>query len=268
MPPEQEEQWQQAVMLAYPAPVPGGQECTLEQWQSHRNAEAAMAALLPEAERKVLQEFRVEYSVEHLAGWQLPDWTIKTRDFCIRRYYSSWKEDFSAPVPELAFRSDVALIGIQLRYPTPEARGEPYQRLLIGFLKGALRPLVEYAEASDDTDLRHDLEGFAQICRLCESDSLYRDPQRWLDIRNDCCISRTRMSSRSRAYILASNYIRAVRYILFQIDDPDPFGSKSISLFSLYVDYEEFNISTHPIAEAFLEALEAECPPPDWLPKA
>ncbi len=268
MTPEQNEAWQRAVMRAYPAPTPDGQECTLEQWQEHRRAESAVLPLLPWPESIRFLESRVKTSAEHLRDWQLPDWVLDIRD--------RWAfESISHQGATFTLRCDTALIGMQLRYPTRDAKADAYQRLLIGYLSRALRPLIEQTEASNDTELRHDFEGYHQICLLCESDGLYWDQERWLEIRTNFASgsSRRHLTNKSRAKRLVEAFVILAQRVLFQIEEPvdedGPRNPMSTSTLMFYLPWEYLmaELYRHFMGQAFLTALESECPPPDWLPR-
>ncbi len=260
MTPEQHEQWQEAIMQAYPAPTPDGHEGTFEQWKNHRIAEAALLSLMPEAEQVTFLKKRVESSVEHLAGWNLPDWTLETRDYCASEFYKPWMPDF-------LFRANAILIGMNVRYGAPEEQGKPYLRLLTGFFRRLLRPLVEYAETVDNASLRYEYEGYYQICCLCESDDHYLDSQRWLDIQNHFGPSGPGASSRIRAPFLVDALVKRVRRTCFQVDEPGALRSMESLLSYLGAEYKECSLLENRMAQAFLDALEAECPYPDWLPR-
>lgn len=259
MTPEQNVLWQQAIMQAYPAPTPDGEICTFEQWKNHRRAEAALLSLMPEVERITFLRSRVKDSAERLADWHLPEWALEIRDFCARWYY-----DDSVPTPDFAFRTDVGLLGLQLRYSMPEERAESYNRLLLGFLSRSLRLLVDSEEVSKNAELQHDFEGFRQICCLCESESHYLDPQNWLDIKNTFGKGRRSITNRTRAPILVDAFTRVTRRALFQIDEPGPLGRR-LPMFWFYAEYREFHLPENRIAQAFLNALETQCPTPDWI---
>lgn len=258
---EQREQWQKAVMRAYPVPTADGQECTLEQWQEHRRAESAMLTLLPKNERFEFVKSSVKIEAEHLADANLPDWVLTIRNACALA-------SISFRDAETAFLSDVALIGMQLRYPTLEARTEAYKRLLVSFLPRVLRPLVEHTEANQDTDLRHDLEGYFQICQLCESDGLYNSPQCWLDIQNNFGPGMRRRSSNTRAPRLVVGFVRLARQVLFQIEESTSerwLMTADTLMFYFTEEHYSAGLKGYFIGRDFLDALEAECPLPDWL---
>lgn len=259
MTPEQNEQWKAAVMQAYPAPASEGQEGSFEQWRNHRIAEASLLALMPEARRRGFLRGKVTGSSEHLVSCQFPPWVLEIRDACVFQIRGSWKADF-------VFRADVALLGMQWRYPTPEARAESCERLLLGFLPEALRPLLKHAETYK---LRRGFDGVHQICQLCESDGLYRDPQRWLDIQKKATRGSMRPEPENWPYTVVEIVALIAHHILCQ---PDVLEHSWIlsEMMQLNLKYGPGRVSIpeNGIAQAFLTALEAECPPPDWLPGA
>ncbi|MGC4043278.1 MAG: hypothetical protein QM758_05700 [Armatimonas sp.] len=259
MTPEQNAQWQEAVMQAYPAPISDGQERTLEQWRNHRIAEAAVVSLLPEDERTAFLKGRLKDSRKRLTDWNLPEWTLEMRDY--------WVPGYTEPSPDFTFRCNVGLIGLQVRHSLPEEQAETHLRLLCGFLSRALRPLIEYAETNKYTELRQDLEGYYQICQLCESEGHYQESQRWLEIQNNFRPGWPPTSMRTRAPLLVYAFAKFVRRNFFQVKESGTLQSMNSQLLYLSEEYEGCSLPDNRIAQAFLEALEAECPPPEWLPQ-
>lgn len=253
---EQHAQWQRAIREAYPGPA--GMECTLEQWRNYRTADAALLALTPESGRFNFMSDRFHSSPEYLTDRSLPNWILSFRERCVRiaREYSK---------AALAFRIDVALIGMQLCYATPEAQAESHQRLLLHTLAKVLRPLVERAEADSDRELRQDYEGYFQICQLCESDSFAQEPQRWLAIKNNFGLPARTITNRTRAPHMVTAFTRTVLHTLFQIDESGEVQSLASLLFYMTAEYRECRLDFSLVPWVFLEALEAECPPPDWI---
>lgn len=244
-------------MRSYPAGVPTDGECTLEEWLNHRMAEAALLALMPEAKRFDFQKDQVQSSIIRLTGWGIPLWILDFRNRWVTMHNQPWGREFT-------FRTEVALVGLQFLYLAQDARTEAYRRVVLGFVLGALRPLVDHAEASQE------YAGLLQICQLCESDGLYMAPQRWRDIHNRFGSHVVETPAKTRAKSLVDDFIRIACSGLFQPDTPQDRNVTGVILFHLGKEYQSCfrkdRAQTDRIVQAFLNALEAECPPPDWLP--
>lgn len=265
MTPEQHEQWQKAMMQIYPIPGPEGQECSYEQWREYQIAEASLRALMPRTRQAAFLRDRSVGSFVRLQHWPFPAWVLEVRDSCAFEFEDSRRIEF-------AFRCDMALIGIYLRYSTPDARMQVYDRLLLSFIPRALRPLIEYAEKYK---LRQGFQGCYQICQLCESDGLYRDPERWEAIEQN-----TRGGYKGGAGEWPNMAVGIFAIMAHKIlcDPGELTSSENLTssdrswlgglLGLLHSEYGpgRSDIPEDGIAQAFLAALESECPPPDWLP--
>lgn len=137
---EQNQQWQKAVLG----------EHSLEQWRDHRIAASTMASLLPEAERFAFLERLLQVGEMPLTTPDIPGWAVALRNRCATQGWEArlpWVFDF-------ATRSEIALVGITVLYPTRDAQVEAYRRLLMSFLRKGLEPFVEWAEQQEDKPQR------------------------------------------------------------------------------------------------------------------
>lgn len=203
-------------------------------------------------------------------GKRAPSWALTVRSHCIyegRREAEAW-------VPEFAWRSEVAMAGVTILYPHPEDRVDFYRSLLVDFLHRVLAPLVE-----DYPTLRglHELLGNREQQEPLLSEQLRAIEEKRLEIAslkewNDYT------SAYGSALSMAEAIIKMLTLIYF---DPSQKwrtrGGLALAnsltvvhtfriecLESLSEDFP-YQSPYQPVADAFLAALEAECPPPDWL---
>lgn len=194
-----------------------------------------------------------------------PGWAIMGRRYCI---VQAWEEGKSW-VPQFALRSEVAMAGLALLYPQWDARALLYRRLLLDFLYLALAPFAENLEP---------LDGVRDLCLLSSTEE-----QTWKERQ---LLLRRVHSAYKRSLDLyclhvADRCIGILRRILFP--PPEKWWKDSglylvdhlAWLYKQRTEYGSFARSKraslreqnpyHPVANAFLAALEAKCPPPDWL---
>ncbi|MGC4043930.1 MAG: hypothetical protein QM758_09045 [Armatimonas sp.] len=301
MTPEQNEQWQNAVMQAY---APDSQGVFLEQWIEHRDATFTLMALMPEKERFAFLGERLQARAKPLTEWDVPSWATLLRNRCITEGVDAkalWIFDF-------AFRCDIALIGIQLRYPTQQERLAAYRRLLLSFFVQGLTPVVDWVEHQEEEarrffrdlvdlydlisdlnsppsknewqakqrSLEHrakaeeDLYVSLGLCyRLVEIALivLCSEPERWWNATQsdlaDCFFEVQQWPGKWRPSSPPRSRLTGVAGFFYRNDRPQLYGWSPY-----HFDGPATTSDAEPVAHAFLTALEAECPPPDWLPKA
>ncbi|MGC4043452.1 MAG: hypothetical protein QM758_06575 [Armatimonas sp.] len=290
--PEQNEQWQKAI-LGY------GTESYLEKWK----AVPALAALLPEPSMFRFQS--IQPSEERLTALGVPDWANHFRMHCAIR---SWADDKDAShwVPEFLLRSEVALVGLTLRHPCHAEKEVAYMRLCVRFVTEALQPFVEHAQKVG-WRRRGYYKPVVKLYRFCESYSTMGSALRWpkhLDSlpkrvlreflstvefllfmlvplrKGEDTRALPKPHEGFSAHCLSECFLAGVTSILNPdaVTPEDPFNGWSVILIVDFLETQHRwsrdgrkdsdHSYTDLIAGAFLAALEAECPPPDWLPQA
>ncbi|MGC4043239.1 MAG: hypothetical protein QM758_05500 [Armatimonas sp.] len=262
-----------------------------EQWQSAINP-------LDYLDFHALSEAGSCESETRLATWGVPAWAVKLRAQLITL---GWLKSINEMwVPSFALRSETALIGLQIRYPTHTLAELTYPRLFIRFITIVLRPFVEYAQQAD-WYRRNGYKPLIKLYQLCER---YRAignvagwpkylepfPKRVLREFLASCppLPWDRIKSESEesaaseiywAYYHSQDLLKAIPSLLnpnaSTIRDksvtsaPARFAHNMATQYMLGLEdsTERERKHTDRIAAAFLAALEAECPPPDWLPR-
>lgn len=207
-----------------------------------------------------------------------PGWAIQARSSCISRGFTAlqpWVLDF-------ALRSEVALVGLKILYPEKEKRIDLYRRLLPDFLNRALASLAE------DYPLLQELRSLLSTHQ--QEELLLAQQRKTLEDRRFGLSLRDTFgepgSDPAQQYVLriAGECTELVRLASFA-DPLQWWGRGGLKLANQLIDcYDErikfggFSGSRlerlqelgiyPPVTDAFLTALEAECPPPDWLPSS
>ncbi|MGC4043317.1 MAG: hypothetical protein QM758_05900 [Armatimonas sp.] len=277
MTPEQHESWRQAIHQVLAANAAPGQDFSDQQRRDHGTAESALLALLPEEGRRAFLKSRLLASTERLMVRDIPRWAIELRSECINRGY--WPE---AATFEFLLRSEIALIGLELSHPTKDAQATAYRRLLLSFFYNALEPFVEWVEQQRETTRREycdfvDLYDFLDGLDTLPSQEEWDAKERTMNYQKNVEI----VSSTSRQH--CQRLLEIARLVLFK--DPDiwwrttdtdlalrflemharsgpilPVGISRRPAYRIFFDNDVEIVTT-----AYLAALEAECPPPDWL---
>ncbi len=213
----------------------------------------------------------VRESTERLVGLGAPGWATKTRASVLTCQLRLAHLTEARWLPLFALHSEVALAGLQVLYPNQEEGAPVYGRVLKHFLHHALWPFAYWPE-------------IAEVCRLC---ALPETPQKEFSeasmvltrVGKRTLFRKTKLDPRRNQYAFET-------YCLVEIAGPilyhDPetwwkeggydLGSR---LFRMYrpdplhgEQCKELRRTgpAKPLADLFLTALEAECPPPDWLP--
>lgn len=202
-----------------------------------------------------------------------PCWAIEIRRRCIDqawRYNQPW-------VPEFALRSEIAMVGLKVLTTNPDSRVELYRRLLLDFLHRALAPFSPNVAPLED------------LRTLCQNRGA--EEAQWAETRQAMEKERIRQgghtihpySEASReAYIphclqLGVSCADLTRRILFT--SPEKWwntteGGRELAFWLSWTHRRRIESGAapvpgvkgpyQPVTNAFLAALEAECPPPDW----
>lgn len=190
-------------------------------------------------------------------------------------------------VPDFALRSEVALVGLQLLYPDPTEAEPVYRRTYIRFVAELLLPVVEWVARGDG---RRQLacKKLLALQGQCEKFTGLFEPEDWYEL--DYLYGRPRDDVRfdneaeswlaTHAQALGQEIFGELRLIL----EMSPSRHVPVRAWIERADYvyQLLQGSTQPrsdwgngrrttvhaetLARCFLAPLEAECPPPDWLP--
>ncbi|MGC4043271.1 MAG: hypothetical protein QM758_05660 [Armatimonas sp.] len=277
---EQNKQWQKAIL-----PMALGFS------EESRAAERTFATLLPRTERYTRSVKLLERG-DHLTNWGVPYWATDLRSTLIFFEFESlepWHWEF-------AIRSETALVGVQILNPNDKNRLPIYQRIFVRFVAEVLRPMVEYA---------HPIVGYRQrgykplgkLYELCEEFTPPGNAKDWPEPDHLFPPETVLVQSYEVGGAETYNVARAGHYALTEIrsifDTGDGVIKESIECSDAWeqtsflhdmtvcvnlmhrwrmgidADSEAYvlNVYTEPMAQAYLAALEAECPPPDWLPR-
>ncbi|MGC4043237.1 MAG: hypothetical protein QM758_05490 [Armatimonas sp.] len=207
----------------------------------------------------------VEESTARLRELGAPGWTTRTRFTLLTSVPKSPAlPDCSLLFPEFALRSEVALVGLQLLYPDQAEAAVVYQRILKLFLHNALLPLAVLPEIE-------------RFCQLCANPNSTR--QEWEALGAE-------KTSFSKLYYRHEDWWGAAKihegacwFLYYQQEDGweathHDFGAMLLLVYGkpLELMWRDFlskqreGIPIHSLTTHFLNALETECPPPDWLP--
>lgn len=243
---EQNEAWHKAILEKYP----------LEKWSDYRNATSTLASMMPKAEYRAFLKGCLELPFH---TWDIPGWAVELRNVSI-----GWSLTVPEPWEEpwlfdFALRSEVALVGLQFRHPTQKARVEAYRRLLIDFLTRGSKIFVDWMEAEDDEGklVYHDI---AALYELIHGLSVPRRKvlQRFLECRDPA-----QLKPRYRK-LHSYRLLEILHTVLFQ--EPEQWwNTPDMDLARRFLELLPWDIEPDFLFQAYLSALEAECPPPDWI---
>ncbi|MGC4043279.1 MAG: hypothetical protein QM758_05705 [Armatimonas sp.] len=208
--------------------------------------------------------------VSRLKDFEVAPWIIQMRCTLTERLEAA----HSPYLPIFALRCEAALVGIFLIHPEPESRKRFYMNLMKRFLQEALHPLIERAVATGDPRKRRDYQILVKIYRLCDSAEKLIVGGNWSDLAEDA-YQYKRMNNPPEikgVFELAVTCTRVAAIFL----NPDFFVLPVLyHLIRELAQQHRWQLEgvedsatdyTPMVAEAFLTPLEAECPPPDWLP--
>lgn len=270
MTPEQEERWREAI-LPMAALLNG------EQWEVQRT----LLALLPEQERVL--HFLSILGNKPFEGWGVPKWASQFWAVLLL-----WRLDHCTAswVPSFALRSKAALIGIPIRTPDPVAHQVIYQRVFVRFVQEALRPFAAWTEKMQPGEIwRISYKPLTALYYACESFTPPAEPEPWSRLYQRLeKLDRQPGSEAIRGRQLVGNLRNA---ILIQLNLEKTISSAACSLNPNWSSvtithglnrqhqwrrhskegksFKDGPNYTKLIATAYLTALEAECPAPDWL---
>ncbi len=218
---------------------------------------------------------------QHLAARGVPGWAIQLR----AQYISLGWEAHETWVPEFALRCETALIGLQVRHPNSRARGGVYRRVLLRFFHEALRPFVEWAAEGDEKRgkaYHHIIKAYTLFENLERSSEV--DYRTW----NEVWYKASNLeeggfwSENSFANSLVSTMLYSWGKVVFHPIDWETWWHELevrdvASLTDQLNRQHQWRVEGDAnsasgsyfqlTAQTFLSALEAECPPPDWLPQ-
>lgn len=115
-------------------------------------------------------------SKSRLANLGVPKWAIPLRAQLITQGW--YVQDREPWVPDFVLRSEVALVGLQIRHPIPEDAELAERRLVLRFVAEALRPFVEHARHAD-WYRRNGYTAIVNLFHLCERSSATGSITRW-----------------------------------------------------------------------------------------
>lgn len=229
----------------------------------------------------------LEAATERLQRSGVPDWAVRLRNNLI----SEGQAVREPWVPQFALRSEASMLGLQLLYSDGLERfGGDWVSIHVRlrFLHEVLRPFVEYAEQLDNEQralLRSCYQPLIQVYRITDfvdippeghifKEVLERAKELWLrlDDNSEDLESAEGKDALQLSWKLTEEWdprrrdIDTVRLSLYRQHHwrlgKDPHDqSARLEYHHPKQRYQHF------LATAFLTALEAECPPPDWLPR-
>lgn len=235
----------------------------------------------------------LQETAQRLASWGAPGWAIQLRESLVAMSLAPLKplERRNEIVlegwhPTFGLRSEVALLGIQIFHPDAQKRQDIYSRVLARFALEAIHPFIEYAQRSSPV-LQ---EGYKPIAELSVFFAwfLAPPPKDFPDVPH---FPQEPMDESSRekveiywARYMGNHLLKEACTILGFRGEAVPHAwtntrKDSIDHAIIYLNRQhQWRMGgaennkylanfTEPIADAFLTALEAECPPPDWLPR-
>ncbi|MGC4043613.1 MAG: hypothetical protein QM758_07385 [Armatimonas sp.] len=228
----------------------------------------------------------------------VPNWAILFRSFCV---YSSWQSGVNW-VPEFLLRSETALLGLAIWHSDKkEAATLAYQQLAIHSVAQALKPFVKHSRNPKvGRRRRRAYKPLVKLYHLCQRYLAQNSTLRWPEhidpfpvrfrdglvriLGLHTVVDRLESDESYFARTLGMDLLLGIAAILRSGSFMSDMSGMSVRHFKglditdLIVDLsrmhrlmhdEELNNGsdyTRLIADAFLTALEAECPPPDWLP--
>mgnify|MGYP001551085187 CR=1 FL=1 len=233
-----------------------------------------------------LTEKGLRESAQRLGQLGVPGWAIQLRTLLL-----FWGLEQGAPWhPMFAFQSEAMLVGIQLRYPESADRialYTLYKRVFVRFAQEALRPFVEHANHAD----AFQKAGYAHLIDLsmrCERFAAPTGSASWPKPSElSPYPSYDEEKPETVEFFWAHSLADELDVTIYSIvSPPETFSwesSRSSDLEHLLellnrqhqwrIDGQEAEsltdgpYYTEPIASAYLAALEAECPAPEWLPR-
>lgn len=256
-----------------------------ERWQ---------AAIMPVAlgvigDQHEFTEEGMQESVKRLSDLGVPGWASHLRLALLtwnERPWEPWGPEFILPWhPDFAIRSATALVGIQLRTPNEQDLKRTYQRLFIRFLTETLRPFMAFAQQAGKYR-QGNYTVLNDLFALCERFACTRQPthqEEW-DALWERSESKVFAYAEEEPHVLVmTKAMLTVARSLLDPNDATPWtDSRAGALGSIIEgvtrqyqwrvdgygssDYLHTVLYAKLLADAYLTALEAICPTPDWLP--
>lgn len=240
-----------------------------ENWKA-----AIMPVALGVVEGYELTEKGLRESLRRLTDRGVSPWAAQLRIALLFRAFEPWH-------PNFALRSETALVGIQL-LPYENRAVIVYERAFLRFACEVLRPLIDYARQTDD----YRRAGYKPLIELFERCERFTPPgnvHQWPEAKElfpprGFHYGMPETIEVYHAGNMGTELLRAIRAVFDPpgLTDWRRFISLIDNLNQMYQWLQDgkvgVNFSTGPsyreaIADAYLIALEAECPAPEWLPR-
>ncbi|MGC4043456.1 MAG: hypothetical protein QM758_06595 [Armatimonas sp.] len=188
-------------------------------------------------------------------------------------------------IARFALRSQAALIGIQITTPDNIDRDALYQRIYVRFIQETLHPFVDWVKTMQSGDARYN--AYKPVIALycaCEGFTGPADAAEWRRLHQRLSnLARAEGFEAFKAWQLAESLLNGI-IVRLNLEKAMPssfvfFWKPFTVLYPLNRQHQwrldgqegktplDGSYSIELIADAFLVALEAKCPPPDWLPQ-
>ncbi|MGC4042419.1 MAG: hypothetical protein QM758_01290 [Armatimonas sp.] len=217
-------------------------------------------------------------STERLLGLGVPNWAAESRKFCMTQGMYA-KEIW---ISEFAFRSEVALVGLQVLYPDSGERHQVHGRVLLRFLQEAFTPFAAWT-LDGGRRRRHTFGALVTLVEICGCAEM-PDPAEWQKLDDEMPfevggikLAPVQRRETSGCLLTCSLCVMFARKYLFEGKDIqsvpleyDP-AHRIIDVYSdrkpgiQVCQSQGIPNVTEFVANAFLTALESECPAPKWL---
>lgn len=224
-------------------------------------------------------------SNRRLAGLVVPAWASDLRTQLITAGWHLMEKELW--VPEFALRSEVALVGLQIRHQNNTELERAYQRLFVRFTQEILHPFVGTVEQADRYR-RAGYKSLVKLHQLCERFEKEGSAMRWprrlesfpetvrgLFLEPFPAFAPRFVNREVYEVSFARSMTDELHRAITSVLNPGVPVRKDWNLASLLeaLEWCESPVSkgrskTDLIATAYLTALELQCPPPDWLPQS
>lgn len=202
-----------------------------------------------------------------LKALQVPAWAISLHG----TYLSDLQKEQMHLLPRFLIGCETAMVGLSLTYPQSERLDAVYKNVLFRLLQEAIGLLTAWVEGTDDASMRKNYDLFFQLHALCSSIQPPFEVAPWdeLILRSS---KRARFARQREIRSLVNTGARLGRGIRFEKNHAH---SSLTDMFLSLLECQYRWLRTgryygeesyiHLFAQVFLAALEAECPPPEWL---
>lgn len=154
-------------------------KCRIMQAMAPNTQERWQAAVMPVA-LDVIDGYRATRqahleAVGRLEDWGAPYWAIYLRGYCVGKLAR-----LNSPLlPTFMVRAEVALVGLGLLFPDKEQRQEAYCRVALRFLEDMLRPFADWVARTDDARVRTVFGPTLELYQLCQELCISESDPRW-----------------------------------------------------------------------------------------